>query len=150
MYAIIKTGGKQIKAEAGRFIDVEKLPQNEGEKVSLDSIVMLVSGQDSKIGSPFVKGATVNGLILKNSKDGKVIVFKMRPKKGTRKKQGHRQHYTRLFIESIELDGKVMAKAESAPKEGLGIKRTRTVLSKKVVSEPKVKKTKSKKVSKVK
>ncbi len=131
MYAILNTGGKQIKAEAGRFIDIEKLPQAEGEKVSLENIVMLVSGKDSKIGSPYVKGAAVKGTILKNSKDGKVIVFKMRPKKGTRKKQGHRQHYTRLFIDSIELDGKVVAKADAEPKA-------------KVKVEKKVKKEKSK------
>ena len=112
MYAVIETGGKQLTAAAGQFVDIEKLPQNKGEKVSLTNILMLISGKDSKIGNPYIKGATVNGHILEQGKDDKVIVYKMRPKKGTRKKQGHRQLYSRVFIDSIELDGKVIAKAE--------------------------------------
>lgn len=113
MFAVLETGGKQVKAEAGRFIDIEKLPQNKGDKVSLTSVLMLVNGKESKIGNPYIKGAVVNGQIIDQAKDDKVIVYKMRPKKGTRKKQGHRQLYTRLFIESIDLDGKQVAKAEA-------------------------------------
>ena len=112
MYAVLETGGKQIKATAGRFIDIEKLSQNKGDKVSLGNVLMLVSGKDSKIGNPYIKGATVNGHIINVAKDDKVIVYKMRPKKRTRKKFGHRQWYSRVFIESIELDGKVLVKAE--------------------------------------
>ncbi len=119
MFAVVETGGKQVKAEAGRFIDVEKLSIKEGEKVSLATVVMLVNGKDSKFGNPFIKGAVVNGQILREAKDDKVIVYKMRPKKGTRRKFGHRQWYSRVFIESIELDGKVLAKAENAPKQSL-------------------------------
>lgn len=147
MYAVIHTGGKQIKAEAGRFIDIEKLPQNEGEKISLNSIVMLVSGKDSKIGNPFVKGASVNGLILEQAKADKVIVYKMRPKKGTRKKRGHRQLVSRVFIESIELDGKVIAKAEASPKAGWTLKKVQPTKKAKVQAsaEPKAKKSKSSK-----
>ena len=116
MYAILETGGKQIKAIAGRHIDIEKLPQTKGEKISLKNILMLVSGKDSKIGNPYIKGAAINGHVVDQFKDDKVIVYKMRPKKGTRKKYGHRQHYSRVFIESIELDGKVISKAENAPR----------------------------------
>ena len=112
MYAVLETGGKQIKAEAGRFVDIEKLSQNKGDKVSLGNVLMLVSGKESKIGNPYIKGATVNGHITDVAKDDKVIVYKMRPKKRTRKKFGHRQWYSRVFIESIELDGKVLVKAE--------------------------------------
>ena len=112
MYAVLETGGKQIKATAGRFIDIEKLPKNKGDKVSLGNILMLISGKDSKIGNPYVKGATINGQIIDTAKDDKVIVYKMRPKKRTRKKFGHRQWYTRVFVDSIELDGKILAKAE--------------------------------------
>ncbi len=123
MQAILETGGKQIKAMAGRFIDIEKLSQNKGDKVSLGNVLMLLSGKESKIGNPYIKGATVNGHIIETAKDDKVIVYKMRPKKRTRKKFGHRQWYTRVFIESIELDGKVLAKAEkSAPKAKTGLK----------------------------
>ena len=112
MYAVLETGGKQIKAEAGRFIDIEKLPQNEGDKVSLSNILMLVAGKDSQIGNPYIKGAVLNGHIIKQGKSDKVIVYKMRPKKRTRRKQGHRQLFSRVFIDSIELDGKVVAKGE--------------------------------------
>lgn len=117
MFAILETGGKQVKAEAGRFIDIEKLQKNKGEKVSLSNILMLVSGKDSKIGNPFIKGAVVNGQVIDQARDDKIIVYKMRPKKGTRKKQGHRQYYSRVLIESIELDGKVLAKAEAKQKK---------------------------------
>ena len=112
MYAVLETGGKQIKAEAGRFIDIEKLPKNEGEKISFSQILMLISGKDSKIGNPYVKGATVTGHITKQGKEKKVIVYKMKPKKRTRKKTGHRQHFSRVFIDSIELDGKILSKKE--------------------------------------
>jgi len=116
MFAIVETGGKQIKAIPGRNIDIEKLPNNKGDKVSLSNILMLVSGKDSKIGNPYIKGATVNGHIVEQAKDDKLLVYKLRPKKGTRKKQGHRQFYTRVLVESIELDGKAVAKAEGSAK----------------------------------
>lgn len=121
MFAILETGGKQVKVEAGRFIDIEKIPQNKGEKVSLNNVLMLVSGKDSKIGSPFIKGAVVNGQVIDQAKDDKTIVYKMKPKKGTRKKQGHRQLYSRVFIESIELDGKVLIKAEAKQKKEIKV-----------------------------
>ena len=112
MFAILETGGKQVKAVAGRHIDIEKIPQNKGEKISLSNVLMLVNGKDSKVGNPFINGALVKGEVIEQAKDDKVIVYKMRPKKGTRKKQGHRQLYSRVFIESIELNGDVIAKSE--------------------------------------
>ena len=119
MYAILETGGKQIKAIPGQNIDIEKLPQNKGEKVSLNNVLMLVTGKDSKMGNPYIKGASVKGHLVEQAKDDKVIVYKMRPKKGTRKKQGHRQWYSRVFVESIELDGKSIATAEKTAGKGL-------------------------------
>ena len=137
MFAVVETGGKQIKAVPGRYIDIEKIPQAEGEKVSLSNVLMLISGKDSKIGNPYIKGATVNGKVLEKAKDDKVIVYKKRPKKGTRKKYGHRQWYSRIFIESIELDGKVLSQAE---------KKQKAVKTEEAVSEDTVKvKTKKKK-----
>lgn len=112
MYAVIETGGKQVKVTPGQYIDIEKLPKKEGEKISLDKVLMLLSQKESKVGNPYLKGAVVNGQVIRQAKKDKVIVYKMRPKKGTRKKQGHRQFCTRLFIESIDLDGKPVAKAE--------------------------------------
>ena|SRR3989338_2339010 len=117
MFAVIETGGKQIKAAPGSYIDIEKIPQTKGEKVSLNNILMLVNGKESKVGNPFIKGAKVNGQVIEEGKDDKVIVYKMRPKKGTRKKAGHRQYYSRVFIENIELDGNVISKAEPKVKK---------------------------------
>ena len=117
MFAVLETGGKQIKAVPGQHIDIEKLPGNKDEKLSLSNVLMLVSGKDSKVGNPIIKGAVVHGHIVEQGKDDKVIVYKMRPKKGTRKKQGHRQLYTRIHIDSIELDGKVVASAENKVKK---------------------------------
>ena len=117
MYAVLETGGKQMMAKVGQYIDIEKLPQQKGDKIALNNVLMLVSGKDSKIGNPYVKGLTVNGQIVDEGKSDKIIVYKMRRKKGTRKKQGHRQWFTRLFIESIEQDGKVLEKSEVQYKE---------------------------------
>lgn len=118
MFAVIETGGKQIKAQAGHYIDIEKLPQNKDDKVSLSNVLMLINGKDSKIGNPYIKGASVKGHIIQQAKSKKTIVYKMRPKKGTRKKQGHRQWYTRVFIDSIELDGKIIAASEHKERKG--------------------------------
>lgn len=112
MFAIVETGGKHIKAIPGCNIDIEKLSQNKGDKVTLNNVLMLVTGKDSKIGNPYIKGASVKGHIVEQEKDDKIIVYKMRPKKGTRKKQGHRQWYSKVFVESIELDGKAIATAQ--------------------------------------
>ena len=120
MFAVIESGGKQIKAVPGQYIDIEKLPQNKGEKVLFDNVLMLVTGKDSKIGNPYIKGASVKGHLVEQAKDDKVIVYKMRPKKGTRKKQGHRQLFTRVQIQSIELDGKTIAAAEKKGKKQEG------------------------------
>lgn len=101
MYAIVETGGKQYKLEEGRYVDIELLDAKENDKVTFDKIVMLVNGKKSKVGQPYVDGAVVEGSIVKNDKAKKIIVFKQRPKKGYRKKQGHRQCYSRVMINKI-------------------------------------------------
>lgn len=100
MYAIIKTGGKQYKAEPGRFVDVEKLDAQVGEEVAFD-VLMLVDGEDVKVGSPVVDGVKATGKVIAQSKAKKVIVYKYKSKKDFHKKQGHRQPYTRVEIVSI-------------------------------------------------
>ncbi|NLG81725.1 MAG: 50S ribosomal protein L21 [Bacilli bacterium] len=100
MYAVIRTGGKQLRVEEGQTIWVEKLPANEGDVVVFDE-VLLVGGETTKVGNPLVNGATVTAKVEKQGKSKKIIVFKYRPKKHYRKKQGHRQPYTRLVIEKI-------------------------------------------------
>lgn len=100
MYAIIETGGKQIKVEEGQEITVELLRGEEGEEVTFDK-VLFVGGEDSKIGTPYVEGATVTGKIVEHGRGKKIIIFKYKAKKNYRRKQGHRQPYTKVKIEKI-------------------------------------------------
>ncbi len=100
MYAIIETGGKQLKVEAGQTIFVEKLDVNEGETYTFDK-VLFVGGDTTKVGAPYVEGASVVAKVEKHGKEKKVIIYKYNPKKHYHKKQGHRQPYTKLVIESI-------------------------------------------------
>ena len=102
MYAIIETGGKQYKVQAGDVLFVEKLSANEGDTVTFDK-VLAVSGDNGFVaGAPLVAGATVTAKVEKHVKGQKIIVFKYKPKKNERKKQGHRQPYTKVTIESIQ------------------------------------------------
>ncbi|MCR4899013.1 MAG: 50S ribosomal protein L21 [Acholeplasmatales bacterium] len=100
MYAIIETGGKQVKAEVGEVIFVEKLEANVGDTYTFDK-VLLVSGDDTKVGAPYVKGATVTAKVEKQGRGEKLTILKYRPKKHSRSKMGHRQSYTKLTIEAI-------------------------------------------------
>jgi large subunit ribosomal protein L21 len=116
-YAIIETGGKQLWVEPGRFYDIELLPVEADAKVSIDKVFFVKHNEDIHIGQPLVEGATVEGTVLRHFRGRKVIVYKMQPKKKTRKKRGHRQEITRLMINSISLNGSVIASHEetSAP-----------------------------------
>jgi large subunit ribosomal protein L21 len=102
MYAIIETGGKQIKVEQGQEVYIEKLVGEAEETVTFDK-VLFVGGEDVKVGAPFVEGATVTGKIVKQGRAKKITVFKYKPKKNYHKKQGHRQPYTKVVIEGINL-----------------------------------------------
>lgn len=102
MYAIIETGGKQYKVQEGDAIYVEKLEAGDGEVVKFDQ-VLLVSKDDKVVaGTPTVSGAVVSGKVEKQGKGRKVIVYKYKAKKNYRRKQGHRQPYTKVVIEKIE------------------------------------------------
>ncbi len=100
MYAIIKTGGKQYKVEPGRFVDVEKLDAEVGGEVNFDAL-MVVDGETCRIGSPVVDGVKVVGKVLAHDKEKKIIIAKYKNKTRYRRKQGHRQPYTRVEIVSI-------------------------------------------------
>lgn len=100
MYAIIETGGKQVKVEEGQAIYVEKVDVTEGETFTFDK-VLFVGGENVKVGSPFVEGATVTAKVEKQGRQKKLVVFKYKAKKNYRKKQGHRQPFTKLVIEKI-------------------------------------------------
>ena len=113
MYAIVEAGGKQYPVEEGRYIDMELLDADKDSKVTFDKIVMLVNGKKSKVGQPYVSGASVEGTVVKHDKAKKIIVFKQRPKKGYRKKQGHRQQFTRVMITKIRTSAKKSSSEEA-------------------------------------
>ena len=102
MYAIIETGGKQYKVNEGDIIYVEKLNVNEGDTVNFDSVKAISMGEDFKVGAPTVEGASVTAKVLANGKAKKIYVMKYKSKKNEKKKQGHRQPYTKVEILSIE------------------------------------------------
>lgn len=113
MYAIIETGGKQLKVEAGDTIFVEKLDVEAGQKVTFDK-VLLIGDKTTKIGAPYITGATVEATVEKQGKEKKVTIYKYNSKKHYHKKQGHRQPYTKLVIDSIGgKAAKVEAKEET-------------------------------------
>ncbi len=100
MYAVIETGGKQYRVEEGDTIFVEKLDVEEGDKVDFEK-VLFVSKDEPIVGKPYVDGAKVEATVLEQGKAKKVIVFKYKAKKNYKKKQGHRQPYTKVKIEGI-------------------------------------------------
>ena len=114
MYAIVETGGKQYQVEEGRYVDIELLDGETDSKVVFDKVVMVVNGKKSKVGQPYVSGASAEGKIVMHGKAKKIIVFKQRPKKGYRKKQGHRQGFTRVMISKIRTSA---AKKSAATEE---------------------------------
>lgn len=103
MYAIIKTGGKQYKVSEGDLVRVEKLNKEVGEEVSFDEVLLAKTDEDLKVGSPFIEGASVKAEVKEHNKNKKIVVFKYKPKKGYRKKHGHRQSYTLVEIKNIAL-----------------------------------------------
>jgi large subunit ribosomal protein L21 len=103
MFAILKTGGKQYKVAKDDTIQIEKLDYNEGEKIKLDNILLIQKDDgDVLFGNPFIEGGTVEGEIIRNYKDKKVIVFKKRRRQNSRRKNGHRQTKTELKITDIK------------------------------------------------
>jgi len=100
MYAIIRTGGKQLKVEENRYYDIELLNAQVGDKVQFE-VLMLGDEKKTTIGTPLVKGATVEAEVLAHGKDSKITVFTYKPKKNERRKMGHRQPFTRVKILSI-------------------------------------------------
>ncbi|MCI5857452.1 MAG: 50S ribosomal protein L21 [Agathobacter sp.] len=100
MYAIIATGGKQYKVSEGDIITIEKLGVEAGEKVTFDQ-VLVVGGDDLKVGAPTVDGASVEASVVKEGRGKKVIVYKYKRKTGYHKKNGHRQAFTQVKIEKI-------------------------------------------------
>jgi large subunit ribosomal protein L21 len=102
MHAVIKTGGKQYRVEAGDEFNVEKLNDADvGAEITFDSILAVGDGDDLAVGTPVVDGASVTAKVVEHGRDKKIIVFKKKRRKKYRKKKGHRQHYTRIRITDV-------------------------------------------------
>ena len=114
MYALIEACGKQYKVEEKDVVFFEKLDVEEGKKVTFDKVILVSNDGKVQVGNPYVKGVKVEGKLVSHGKGKKIIVFKMKPKKNERKKQGHRQPYTKVEITSIKT---AAAKKTTAKKE---------------------------------
>ena len=106
MYAIIESCGKQYKVAEGDVVFFEKLDAEEGKKVTFDKVILVSEEGKVQVGNPYVKGVKVEGKVVSHGKGKKIIVFKMKPKKNYRRKQGHRQPYTKVEITSIKTAAK--------------------------------------------
>ena len=117
MYAVIESCGKQYKVAEGDVVFFEKLDAEAGKKVSFDKVVLVSDDEKVQVGNPYVKGVKVEGKVVSHGKGKKIIVFKMKAKKNYRRKQGHRQPYTKVEITSIKTAAKkTAAKAEKKEK----------------------------------
>ncbi|MBC2770752.1 MULTISPECIES: 50S ribosomal protein L21 [Pusillimonas] len=103
MYAVIKTGGKQYRVVAGQKLKVEQIPADIGQEISLDQVLSVGEGDQLKIGTPLVAGAVVKATVLAQGRHDKVKIFKMRRRKHYQKRQGHRQNYTELRIDTVNV-----------------------------------------------
>ena len=103
MYAVVRTGGRQYRAQAGGQILVDRLPAEVGQRITLDEVLLVASDEDVQVGAPLVKGAKVTATVVAQEKGKKVFVFRYIPKERYRRRGGHRAQYTRLRIDEIVL-----------------------------------------------
>ena len=101
MYAVIRIGGRQYPVEIGKTVVVEKLPYEVGDTVEIGDVMLVSNGDDITVGQPTIDGASVKAEVVEQFKGKKIVVFKYKPKERYRRKQGHRQNYTRLRIDDI-------------------------------------------------
>ena len=100
-YAIVEISGRQFWIEAGKYYDFNRIPTDLGKQITLNRVLLVNDGENVLIGQPYLESVKIKGKILEHFRGKKTIIYKMRPKKKTRKKQGHRQELTRVFIENI-------------------------------------------------
>jgi large subunit ribosomal protein L21 len=136
MYAIIKTGGKQVKVNAGDIVKIEKLAANAGDAVKFDQVLLVSDGTNVQVGAPLVAGATVTGTVLEQKRDEKVIIFKKRRRQGYRRTKGHRQYLTVVQISEIAAGGKsVKADKLAQPKAAAKAEATKEAAPKKAAAK---------------
>ena len=102
MYAVVRTGGKQLRVEPGAAVRVEKLDGSVGDSIELSEVLLVGGGEQARIGTPLIEGAKVVGTITAQARGKKLIIFKMKRRKGYRRKAGHRQSYTEIRVDKIE------------------------------------------------
>jgi large subunit ribosomal protein L21 len=102
MYAVVRTGGKQLRVEPGAAVRVEKLDGSVGDSIELSEVLLVGGGEQARIGTPLIEGAKVVGTITAQARGKKLIIFKMKRRKGYRRKSGHRQSYTEILVDKIE------------------------------------------------
>ena len=127
MYAIIESCGKQYKVAEGDVVFFEKLDAEEGKKVTFDKVVLVSEDGKVQVGNPYVKGIKVEGKVVSHGKGKKIIVFKMKAKKNYRRKQGHRQPYTKVEITTIKTATKKAETAKKAETKTAAAKTTKKV-----------------------
>ncbi|MEL7654489.1 MAG: 50S ribosomal protein L21 [Bacillota bacterium] len=142
MYAVIETGGKQYRVQEGDVLNIEKLNVSAGDDITFDRVLVLSDGEKVQVGTPIVEAAKVFGTVVENGKAEKVIIFKYKAKKDYRKKQGHRQPYTMVKIESLSADGtpapkKVVEKPAAAAVEAEKTAEEKKPAAKKATAEKK-------------
>ncbi|MEH6763560.1 50S ribosomal protein L21 [Aequorivita antarctica] len=139
MYAIVEIAGQQVKVAKDQKVFVNRLPVEEGKKVSFDNVLLIGDGDKITIGAPAIDGAQIGAKVVKHLKGDKVIVFKKKRRKGFRKKNGHRQYLSEIIIESIVASGATPAKKDEA-KKATPKKETKPAAAKKAEAKPETKK----------
>jgi large subunit ribosomal protein L21 len=114
MLAIVDLNGKQYQVEEGRYITVDRLAMDVDHVFEIGNVLMVVDGENSLVGAPFVEGATVKAKVLRHARGPKILVYKMRCKKGYRRKNGHRQDFTQIQIEGVTFPGRKEKPAKAA------------------------------------
>ena len=103
MYAIFEAGGRQHRAELGKTVKMDKLPDQVGDVVTFDKVLAVFDESNTNVGAPYVSGAQVIGRVIQQGRDRKIVVFKYRPKSGYKRTRGHRQHFTQVQITDIRV-----------------------------------------------
>ena len=141
MYAIIEACGKQYKVVEGDTVFFEKLDTEAGKKVSFDKVILVSDDKEVQVGNPYVKGVKVEGKVISHGKGKKIIVFKMKPKKNERTKQGHRQPYTKVEITAIKTGAEKAEKTEKVEKPAEKTAKTEKPAEKKTTTKTAAAKT---------
>ena len=108
-YAIVEASGQQFWLQANRYYDLDRLHAEVDSTITIDKVLLIKNGNDATVGKPYVQGASVELKVMAHRRGQKVIIYKMRPKKKTRRKNGHRQELTRVMVESISVGGKAIS-----------------------------------------